>query len=119
MYLSSVFGKDNSLNKFFHVTIGNSKNTYMHNFYPHAQEIKYVQDDNNTFVLSWMNSTLFAANEHIAEHAFLSQISLSIKYNTVSFMNRINFSSTIITDHVWNQWEKWWRYKLFQWNNKG
>ena len=49
----------------FSVTIGNAKNTEMHDFYPHALEIKYSQDDNNTYCLSSLDSDLFAVNEHV------------------------------------------------------
>ena len=48
----------------FHVPIGNAKNTEMHDFHPHAPEIKYIQDEENTCFLSGMASALFAANEH-------------------------------------------------------
>ena len=47
----------------------------MHAFDPHAQGIKYVQDDENGCVLSSMDSALFAVNEHIEENAVVSQLS--------------------------------------------
>ena len=40
LYLSNVIGKEGSKQKVFHVTIGSSKNTKIHNFHPHAPEIK-------------------------------------------------------------------------------
>ena len=40
----------------------------MHYFHPRALEIKYVQYDKNTCVLSSLSSALFDANEHVAEH---------------------------------------------------
>ena len=62
MYLPNVFGEENSQNKVFHVPIGNTKNTDMHDFYPRAPEVKYVQDDKNTCCLVSLDSALFAAN---------------------------------------------------------
>ena len=62
MYQSNVYGKDNSKNKVFRVPIFNTKNTEMHYFDPHAPEIKYVQDENNTCVLGNMASDLFVVN---------------------------------------------------------
>ena len=46
-------------NKVSHVPIGNSKNTEMHDFHPHAAEIKYVQNEDNTCVFVSMTSALF------------------------------------------------------------
>ena len=46
----------------------------MYYFDPHAPEIKCVQDEENTCVLSSLASALFADNEHVAEHAVASRI---------------------------------------------
>ena len=66
MYQPNIFGEENSKNKVFHVSIGNANNTEMHAFDTHAPEMKHVQDDNNTCVLSSLSSILFAANYHVA-----------------------------------------------------
>ena len=60
LYRPDVFDKQKK--RAFHVSIGNAKNSEMHNFYPHAPEIKYVQDDKNTCVLSSLDTALFADN---------------------------------------------------------
>ena len=57
----------------------------MHDFYPHAPEIKYVQDDNNTCCLSSMYSNFFAVNENFAEHAVVSQLLSYLSCDTVGF----------------------------------
>ena len=44
----------------------------MHDFDPHAPKIKYVQDGENICCLSGLDSTLFAMNEHFAEHDVVS-----------------------------------------------
>ena len=41
----------------------------MHACHIHAPLIKYVQDAENTCGFSSLDSGLFAANEHVAEHA--------------------------------------------------
>ena len=46
----------------------------MHAFYTRAPEIKYVQDDENTRVLSCHTSDLFSSNENVAEHAVVYRI---------------------------------------------
>ena len=38
----------------------------MHDYHPCTPEINYVQDENNTCVLSSLSSTLFAANYYVA-----------------------------------------------------
>ena len=72
MYIPNVFGEENSKNNVFHVPIGNSNYIEMYDFDPHAPKTKYVQYYNNTRVLSILGSTLFAANEHVGEHAAVS-----------------------------------------------
>ena len=47
----------------------------MHAFDPHAPEIKYVQDDENTCCLGSLASDLFSSNKHVAEHAVMSLLS--------------------------------------------
>ena len=64
-------------------------------FHPHAPEIRYVYNDENTFVFSSMASALFAVNEHVAEHAFLSQLSSCLSCNTVGYRNSIRFVTNI------------------------
>ena len=44
----------------------------MHDFHPHAPEIKYIKDDDNTCVFSSMDSASFDVNENVAEHPVLS-----------------------------------------------
>ena len=56
----------------FRVPIGNKNNIEMHDFGPHAPELKYVAHEENTCVLSSLDSPLFAVNEHVAEHAAVS-----------------------------------------------
>ena len=63
--------------KVFHVIIGNANNTEIHDFDPHAPEIKCVQDGDNTFVLSILYSDLFAASERVAKHFVVSRPSSS------------------------------------------
>ena len=91
----------------------------MHAYDPHALEIKYVQDDKNTCVLRSLASTLFYTNEHVAKNYFVSQLSSSLSCDTFGFMNKINFSSDILTYCVINKGEQRCCYKLFQWKNKG
>ena len=43
----------------------------MHGFHPHALEIKYVQNEESTCVISSLDYDLFALNEHVAEHSVL------------------------------------------------
>ena len=50
----------------------------MHDFHPHAPEIKYDQYDKNNYVLSILYAYFFAANEHYAEHAVLSRMFSSV-----------------------------------------
>ena len=69
----------------------------------HAPEIKYVQDDNNTCVLSILDYALYSANYHVAEHDVVSQISSYLSCDTVGFMNRIKFTSDNITGHEINK----------------
>ena len=90
----------------------------MHDFDPHAPEIKHVQDDKNTCVLSSMPYDFFVMNKHVAEHAVVSQLLSSLSCDTVGFMNRINFSRDILTYSVRNKGEQRYRYKIFQWNIK-
>ena len=61
----------------------------MNGFRPHASEIKYVQDDRIDCVLISQASALFYANEHVVEHAVLSQILSSLSCDTVGYLNRI------------------------------
>ena len=89
----------------------------MRAFYPNAPEIKCVQDDKNTWILSSLDSDLFVADEHVTENTVLSQLSSFLSYDTVGFINRNNFSSDILTDCVRNKWEKLCFYKLVQWNS--
>ena len=86
----------------------------MHDFDIHAPEIKYVQDDKNTCCLSVMVSALFAVNEHISEYAVVYRLSPFLLFDTVYFMNRLNFYSDIITYCDRNKGEQWCRYKLVQ-----
>ena len=44
----------------------------MYDLHPHAPEIKYFQYEKNTCCLSSMSSTLFAANEDVAEYNVVS-----------------------------------------------
>ena len=74
----------------------------MHGFHTSSPEIKYVQYDENTCVLSHLDSDLFAVNEHVAEHAFVSRLSSYLSCDTMGFMNRIKFASDILTYHVRN-----------------
>ena len=74
----------------------------MHDFYPHAPKIKYVQDEDYACVLISLDSTLFAENENVAEHAVVSQISLHLSCDYFDFMNRIKFVSNILTYCVRN-----------------
>ena len=106
-------------NMVFNDSIGNEKNTEMHTFNPHVPEIKYVQNDENNCVLSSMDYGLFAVNDHVEEHADVSQISSSLSCGTVGFINRTKFSSDILTYCAIKKGEKQCRYKLVQWNNKG
>ena len=62
-YQPNVFGEDNPKYILFRVPIGNAKNIYMHGFHPHAPEIEYVQDNENTCCLSSLD--FFADNEHV------------------------------------------------------
>ena len=87
----------------FHVPIGNEKNTEMNDFHPHTIEIKYVQDEENTCFLISLTSSLSAANEHVAEHAVVYQLSSSLSCDTVGFKNRIKFFSDILKDIVRNK----------------
>ena len=57
----------------FHDSIGNVNHIEIHDFDPHATEIKYVQDDNNNFCLSCLAATLFDENKHVAEHSVVSR----------------------------------------------
>ena len=41
----------------------------MHDFYPHAPEIKYVQNEEITCVFSSLSYNTFAANEQVSEHS--------------------------------------------------
>ena len=65
-----------------------------------------------------MDST-FYMNEHVVEHAVVSQLSSYLSCDTVGFKNRINFDCDILTDTVINKGEQWCRYSIFQWNIKG
>ena len=112
LYQSNVFGKESSKNKVFHVTIGNSKNVEMHDFHPHEPEIKYFQNEENTCVFSSLYSDLFSENEHYVEHAVLSQLSSYLSCDTVGYMNRIRFSTKILTDGVRNKGEQQRHYKV-------
>ena len=47
----------------------------MHDFHLHAQGIKYVQYDGDTFVFISLASALFDTNENIEEHAVVSRLS--------------------------------------------
>ena len=87
----------------FHVTIDNEKNTEMHAFDPRAPEIKNMHDDENTCVFNTLDFILFDVNEYVAEHAVLSQLSSSLSCDTVGFINKIKFSSDIVTDRVINK----------------
>ena len=91
MYWSNVFGKDNLKHKLFHVPIGNSNYIEMYDFDPHAPKTEYVQYYNNTHVLIILGSTLFAANEHVGEHAAVSWLSSYLSWDTAGFMNKIFF----------------------------
>ena len=75
----------------------------MNAFDCHAPEIKYVQDDNNTCVLSILDYALYSANYHVAEHDVVSQISSYLSCDTVGFINRIKFYRDILTDRVRNK----------------
>ena len=66
-----------------------------------------------------MASAFFADNEHVSEHAVVSQISLSLSCDTFRFSNRTKFTSGILTDRVRNKGEQRCRYKFFQWDIKG
>ena len=46
----------------------------MHYFHPHAPEIQYVQNEENNICFSIVEYDCFCVNEHVAEHAVLSQI---------------------------------------------
>ena len=61
MYQSNFFGEEGFKNKVFSVTIGNAKNIEMYDYHPHSPEIKYVQNEDNTFVLCSLDSGLFAS----------------------------------------------------------
>ena len=67
-------------NELFPVPIGIASNIEMYAFDPHAPKIKYFQDENNTCVLIRMDSTLFAANEQVIEHAVVLQILSSLSF---------------------------------------
>ena len=57
-------------------------------------------------------------NENIVKHAVVSQLLSSLSCDTVGFINRVKFSSDILTERVRNKGEQWCRYEIFQWNNK-
>ena len=78
MYQPNVFGWDNSKNNVFHFQICDAKNTEMDAFDNHAPETKCVQDYDNTCCLSSIDSSLFAANENVAEHDVISLFSSSL-----------------------------------------
>ena len=61
---------------------------------------------------SSLDSALFDVNEHVEEHAFLSQVSSSLSLHTVGFMNRIKFTSYILTYIYINKGEQRCCYKL-------
>ena len=74
LYQSNFFGKEGLKNKVFHVPIGNSEKTQMYDFHPHVPEINYFQNEVNNYVFSSLSFSLFASNEHVLEHAVLSQL---------------------------------------------
>ena len=86
----------------FHVPLGNTNNTEMHNFDPHVPGIQYVRDDKNTYVLSGMGYSLFDENGNVSEHYVVSWLSSYLSCETVGFMNRIRFATKILTDCVRN-----------------
>ena len=61
----------------------------MHAFDPHATEVKYVQEDENTCFSISLDSALFAANENVAEHSVVSRISSYLSCDIVGFISRI------------------------------
>ena len=50
----------------------------MNDFHPHSPAIKYVQNVENNYILSSLDSNFFAVNEHVSGHAVLSRLSLSL-----------------------------------------
>ena len=46
----------------------------MNDFDPLKPELKFVQDDKNNCVLIILDYALFAANEHVVEHAVVSRL---------------------------------------------
>ena len=76
----------------FHVSIGNEENKEMHAFDPHAPEIKYVQDDENTCCLGSLASDLFDVNEYVVEHDVVHRISPYLSCYNVDFKNSIKFT---------------------------
>ena len=90
----------------------------MHDYDPHAPEIKYVQDDKNTCVFISLDYSFFTVNEHVVEHSVVSRLSSSLSCETVGFINRIKFASNILTDRVINKEEQQCSYNLVQWKNK-
>ena len=50
-----------------------------------------------------MDYDFFSAHEHIAKHAVVSQLLLYLSCDIVGFMNRIKFTSDILTDSVINK----------------
>ena len=75
----------------------------MHAFDTHAPGIKCVQDYENTCALISLDSTFFSANEYVAEHDVVSQLSSSLSCDNVGFMNEIKFYIDIVSDSVINK----------------
>ena len=62
---------------------------------------------------------MISENENVVEHAVLSRLSSYLSCETIVHMNRISFSTNILTDHVRNKRGQQFRYKVVQCNNKG
>ena len=70
--------------------------------------------------MSGLDSALFATNEYVEEHAFVSRISsFFFSCDTVGYMNRVKLAIDILTESVRNKEEKRWCYNIVKWNNKG
>ena len=89
----------------------------MHDFHPHASEVKDVQNEEITCIFSSLAFDLSDANKHVVEHPILSRPSSYLSHDTVGYVNSIRFATKILTDSVRNNVEKWGHYKVVQWKN--